>query len=274
MAGAAWLLGRPARAPRPLWTGPTFPLLSGHGLSTRTVAIAAASGAVSGAAAPARPFVFVPSGQQWPASNGPALSCDGLVPGSPTDAHILHLSHWNENRTPRAYYGDTSTEIALNFVEAVRGGEDAEAARWGVRLPGVDGGAEGLIGAVVSDPAAVATAINNHYDTDGLLCVFTLQYPELALSLRDLLVQAAEAGDFEEWPATDEGLKLQFALEGRTGHFLSKWKGRGDESPDGWFYSQALPEAFFRACLNGRHRKEVNSRRAGCGPAPGHRHHH
>lgn len=35
----------------------------------------------------------------------------------------------------------------------------------------------------------VATAINNHYDTDGLLCVFTLQYPELALSLRDLLAR-------------------------------------------------------------------------------------
>lgn len=40
-----------------------------------------ASVSPAGAAAPARPFVFVPSGQQWPASNGPALPRPRGLPG-------------------------------------------------------------------------------------------------------------------------------------------------------------------------------------------------
>ena len=71
-------------------------------------------------------------------------------------------------------------------------------------------------GTILSPPppsCQVATVLNNHYDTDGLLSVWALLQPEAALQYRQLLVEASEAGDFDEWPASDEGLKLQFAIE-------------------------------------------------------------
>ena len=108
-----------------------------------------------------------------------AISCDGVVPGA-----ALDLSHWQGNRTPQQYKADTSTEIALSFVVSPESTE-----RW-----------------------AGAVAVNNHFDTDGVLSVWTLLDPERALAQRDLLVAAAEAGDFDEWPALDRGLWLDAAI--------------------------------------------------------------
>ena len=54
--------------------------------------------------------------------------------------------------------------------------------------------------------------MNNHFDTDGVLSVWTLLDPERALAQRDLLIAAAEAGDFDEWPALDRGLWLDAAI--------------------------------------------------------------
>jgi hypothetical protein len=109
----------------------------------------------------------------------PAISCDGLVPGA-----ALDLTHWQGNQTPLRYKADTSTEIALRFVVSVEARE-----RW-----------------------ASAVAVNNHFDTDGVLSVWTLLDPENALAQRDLLVAAAEAGDFDEWPALERGLRLDAAI--------------------------------------------------------------
>ena len=54
--------------------------------------------------------------------------------------------------------------------------------------------------------------VNNHFDTDGLLSIWVLLDPERALACRDLLVAAAEAGDFDEWPTLDRGLWLDAAI--------------------------------------------------------------
>ncbi len=109
----------------------------------------------------------------------PAISCDGLVPGA-----ALDLTHWQGNRTPQEYKADTSTEIALNFV-------------------GSSGAVEEWAGAVV---------VNNHFDTDGLLSIWVLLDPERGIACRDLLIAAAEAGDFDEWPTLDQGLWLGAAI--------------------------------------------------------------
>jgi hypothetical protein len=109
----------------------------------------------------------------------PAISCDGLVPGA-----ALDLTHWQGNRTPSQYKADTSTEIALKFV-----GSPEAVDRW-----------------------ANAVVVNNHFDTDGLLSIWVLLEPEQAMAHRDLLVAAAEAGDFDEWPALDRGLWLDAAI--------------------------------------------------------------
>jgi hypothetical protein len=109
----------------------------------------------------------------------PAISCDGLVPGA-----ALDLTHWQGNHTPNRYKADTSTEIALKFVATPEAKE-----RW-------------------SD----AVVVNNHFDTDGLLSIWTLLDPECADGCRELLVAGAEAGDFDEWPANDRGLWLDAAI--------------------------------------------------------------
>ncbi len=126
---------------------------------------------------PAARFEFVDHGGRYDQST-PAIGCDGLVPGASLD-----LTHWQGNRTPLAFKADTSTEIALKFVAS------EESARW-----------------------AGAVVVNNHFDTDGVLSVWTLLEPEQAQANRDLLIAAAEAGDFDEWPGDDRGLWLDAAI--------------------------------------------------------------
>jgi hypothetical protein len=96
----------------------------------------------------------------------------------------LHLSHWRGNQTPPEFKADTSTEIALRFVQS------ETAAAWKGR-----------------------PVVNQHFDTDGTLSAWVLMNPELALPHSDLLIAAAEAGDFGEWPRNERGLWLNAALE-------------------------------------------------------------
>jgi hypothetical protein len=126
--------------------------------------------------APARRFEFCEKSYK---GADPAISCDGLVPGAELD-----LSHWECNRTPHRYKADTSTEIALGFVVSREAVE-----QW-----------------------ASAVVVNNHFDTDGVLSVWTVLDPEHALERRDLLIAAAEAGDFDEWPELYHGLWLDAAI--------------------------------------------------------------
>jgi len=109
----------------------------------------------------------------------PKLSVDGLVPNS------VHFSHWQGNETPTAVKADSSTEIALNVVASPA---RAELTR-GLEL-----------------------VTNNHFDTDGVLSVWTMLAGERALALRSALVAAAEAGDFSAntgAPAIRASLVLQ-----------------------------------------------------------------
>src|SRR2546423_5770492 len=95
----------------------------------------------------------------------PKLSVDGLVPNG------VHLTHWQGNRTPAELKADTSTEIALKLVAA----PDRAELTQGIEL-----------------------ATNNHFDTDGVLSVWTVLNGARALDLRAQLIAAAEAGDFSE----------------------------------------------------------------------------
>lgn len=123
-----------------------------------------------------RRFRFVPGTWTGP---GRAIACDGRVPGA-----ALELSHWEGNATPEALRRDTSTGIALAFVSSKA--------------------------ASVWDDA---TVVNNHFDTDGLLSVWTLLDPEAALARASLLVAAAEAGDFDAWPEDVRGLWIEMAVD-------------------------------------------------------------
>ena len=78
----------------------------------------------------------------------PKLSVDGTVGNS------IHFSHWEGNNTPPEVKADTSTEIALNLVSS----------------PNRDSLTKGI-----------ELVTNNHFDTDGVLSVWTVLNGEHAL---------------------------------------------------------------------------------------------
>ena len=110
----------------------------------------------------------------------PKLSVDGTVDNS------IHFSHWEGNRTPTEVKADTSTEIALNLAASPNRAQLTN----GIEL-----------------------VTNNHFDTDGVLSVWTVLNGERALPYRDLLIAAAEAGDFSEY-SSDDGVRVSIAIQG------------------------------------------------------------
>lgn len=112
--------------------------------------------------------------------NTPKLSVDGTVPNS------VHFSHWEGNTTPAELKADTSTEITLNLVASPRRDEYTK---------GID------------------VVTNNHFDCDGVLSCWVALTGERALQYRDILVSAAEAGDFSEH-TSDDGMRVSIAIQG------------------------------------------------------------
>jgi hypothetical protein len=112
--------------------------------------------------------------------NVPKLSVDGTVDNS------IHFSHWQGNTTPAELKADTSTEIALNLAAS----PNRAALTNGIEL-----------------------VTNNHFDTDGVLSVWTVLTGERALAYRELLIAAAEAGDFSEH-SSDDGVRVSIAIQG------------------------------------------------------------
>jgi Family of unknown function (DUF6687) len=110
----------------------------------------------------------------------PKLSVDGTVSNS------IHFSHWEGNETPAELKADTSTEIAVNLVAAPNRNELTR----GIEL-----------------------VTNNHFDTDGILSVWTVMTGERALELRDKLIPAAEAGDFSEF-TTEAAVRASIVIQG------------------------------------------------------------
>src|SRR5437870_11222534 len=113
-------------------------------------------------------------------ANVPKLSVDGTVDNA------VHFSHWKGNQTPASVKADTSTEIALNLAAA----PNREELTRGIEL-----------------------VTNNHFDTDGVLSVWTMLNGERALELRDKLIAAAEAGDFSEL-STEDGVRASIVIQG------------------------------------------------------------
>lgn len=110
----------------------------------------------------------------------PKLSVDGTVDNA------IHFSHWHGNETPESVKADTSTETVLNVVEAPN---RAELTR------------------------SIDLVTNNHFDTDGVLSVWTMLTGERALDLRAPLIAAAEAGDFSEFSSVD-GVRASIVIQG------------------------------------------------------------
>jgi hypothetical protein len=146
----------------------------------------------------------------------PKLSVDGTVSNS------IHFSHWEGNQTPAAIKADTSTEIALNLVAAPNRDELTR---------GID------------------LVTNNHFDTDGVLSVWTVLTGKRALELREQLIPAAEAGDFSEF-TNEAAVRASIAIQGSdqanpdddSGSPLASYLAGEKVDDDARAYESVLPE--------------------------------
>jgi hypothetical protein len=146
--------------------------------------------------------------------NVPKLSIDGTV------ANAVHFSHWEGNETPASVKADTSTEIALNLV----GSPNRDELTQGIEL-----------------------VTNNHFDTDGVLSVWTVMTGSRALDLRDELIAAAEAGDFSEFTG-ENAVRASIVIQGsdepmdEAGSPLARHLSGGAAFDDARAYELLLPE--------------------------------
>src|SRR5216110_1862561 len=146
----------------------------------------------------------------------PKLSIDGTV------GNAIHFSHWQGNETPASVKADTSTEIALNLVAA----PDRDELTQGIDL-----------------------VTNNHFDTDGVLSVWTVLTGERALDLREKLIPAAEAGDFSEF-TNESAVRASIAIQGsdqptpddEAGSPLARHLAQENINDDARAYDLVLPE--------------------------------
>jgi len=149
-------------------------------------------------------------------ANLPKLSVDGTV------SNAIHFSHWQDNETPEEVKADTSTEIALNLVTS----PNRENLTQGIEL-----------------------VTNNHFDTDGILSVWTVMTGERAAQYRDVLIAAAEAGDFSEY-STETGIRVSIAIQGSDqaspnnddGSPLARRLAGAEVDDDARAYELVLPE--------------------------------
>lgn len=146
----------------------------------------------------------------------PKLSVDGTVPNS------VHFSHWQGNETPAAVKADTSTEIALNLVGSPE---------WSELTRGIE------------------LVTNNHFDTDGVLSVWTMLTGARALDLRGQLIAAAEAGDFSEF-TNENAVRASIVIQGSDqpvpeegpGSPLARYLAGEAVSDEARAYALVLPE--------------------------------
>jgi hypothetical protein len=156
-------------------------------------------------------FEFYHSGLE----DAPKLSVDGIVSNS------IHFSHWEGNETPPQLKADTSTEIALNLIASP---ERKRLTR------------------------NIDLVTNNHFDTDGVLSVWTVLNGERALELREKLIPAAEAGDFSEF-TNEAAVRASITIQGsdqpapgdETGSPLAAQLA-GESADDARAYELVLPE--------------------------------
>jgi len=136
----------------------------------------------------------------------PKLSVDGIVPVS------LHFSHFKGNKTPPRYKADTGTEIAIKVAE------DSS-----------------------FDRNRVPICTNNHYDTDGVLAVWAMCFPEDAVLTKEVAIKAAETGDFNHY-STDEAFKVDAAIEGYrhapSSPYAATIAGLDQAAADGYVYQK------------------------------------
>ncbi len=92
-----------------------------------------------------------------------------VVDGSANASTVVTLSHWPGANAPDGLARDLSAEMAFAYLDNPSAHEDA------------------------------GVVTNNHFDQDGLVSIFTLCQPEIAMAHREVLIDVASAGDFGKY---------------------------------------------------------------------------
>ena len=116
-----------------------------------------------------------------------------IVDGAANEASELVLSHWPGNETPEPLKDDLSAQIALNYLSSPDFHVTAEAVS------------------------------NNHFDADGLVGIYSLLNGAEALAQKGLLVDIAQAGDFDRYNDRDAA-RVSFVLDAWTDPIRSPLK--------------------------------------------------
>ena len=108
-----------------------------------------------------------------------------LVDGATRAGSVLTLSHWPQSPTPAALARDLSAGIVFAFLHASQG-----------RLPRRSGRSSVAVRAAIVAAGRAEAVTNDHFDEDGLVSVFAMTEPEIALRNEELLLDVASCGDF------------------------------------------------------------------------------
>lgn len=128
---------------------------------------------------------YVPYGE---AARAPNI----VIDGTPNDNTVLPLSHWPHSGTPWKLKADTSVEVVFNYL------------------------------ASAGDHVDIAPVTNDHFDEDGMIGLWCMIHPEAALEARELLCDAARAGDFATY-RNRRAARIAFAISRLVDRGLSPW---------------------------------------------------
>ncbi len=139
-----------------------------------------------------------------------------IVDGAAQEDTVLTLSHWPGSGSPPEFRADTSTEIVLNYLQTK--------------------------GANKQYAPKVRAVSNNHFDEDGLCAVWAMLNPKLALEQRDLLVDVARAGDFDNY-RRPQAAKVVFTIRSYADPQISPVVDelQGDDGSGSASYQALLP---------------------------------
>ncbi len=127
-----------------------------------------------------------------------------MVDGAALPSSVLTLSHWPQSPTPVLLARDVSAATVIAYLGYAKGGdsrgalrraglaERREVAGW----PGLAGRKERELRAVMARARTAQVVTNDHFDEDGLMSVFALLDPEVALANSALIEAVATCGDF------------------------------------------------------------------------------
>src|SRR5215467_3122596 len=105
-----------------------------------------------------------------------------IIVDGPANPHTrITLSHWPYSPTPAALREDVSAQIVFRYLDEPEWRVEAEAVS------------------------------NNHFDEDGLVSVYSMLSPEAAQKDKELLIDAAAAGDFGTYRFRDAA-RISFVL--------------------------------------------------------------